>query len=207
MKQQGLFEQSTVDGESLPLPDADVTYYANWLSQEMADELMQKLKGGINWQQESITLYGKRHRVPRLQAWHGDSECLYQYSGLTLEPKPWDTPLTFLKNRCESLIGSRFNSVLLNWYRNGQDSMGLHADDEPELGRQPVIASVTLGAERAFIFKHRTLSQRHTITLHHGSLLIMAGSTQQHYLHGINKTVKPVGDRINLTFRYIHPQD
>ncbi|MCW8109377.1 alpha-ketoglutarate-dependent dioxygenase AlkB [Alteromonas ponticola] len=207
MKQQGLFENSTHKGESLPLPDADVTYYANWLAGSEADLLLRTLRSQIKWQQETISLYGKQHLVPRLQAWHGDPDCIYQYSGLTMQPQPWIAPLLQLKERCEAIAGNAFNSVLLNWYRHGQDSMGLHADDEPELGREPVIASLTLGAERPFIFKHRTLPKRHTLTLHHGSLLLMAGRTQLNYLHGISKTVKAVGDRINLTFRYIYPQE
>ncbi|MCW8090531.1 alpha-ketoglutarate-dependent dioxygenase AlkB family protein [Alteromonas sp. ASW11-130] len=207
MKQPGLFENSTNEGESLPLPDANVTYYANWLAHAEADQLLDVLRKEIAWQQEKVQLYGKQHWVPRLQAWHGDPDCIYRYSGLTLKPEPWVFPLLSLKQRCESVTGSRYNSVLLNWYRHGQDSMGLHADNEPELGNQPVIASVTLGAERPFIFKHRTTSQRHSLTLEHGSLLIMAGRTQQYYLHGISKTAKPVGDRINLTFRYIYPQE
>ncbi len=207
MKQQGLFEHASVQGESLPLPEADVTYYAQWLSHAEATHLLQAFLTEIPWQQEKISLYGKQHLVPRLQSWHGDTNCVYQYSGLKMKPQPWLPSLQKLKERCEAVTGQLFNSVLLNWYRHGQDSMGLHADDEPELGTQPTIASVTLGASRPFVFRHRHTSARHKIELAHGSLLVMAGKTQQRYLHGISKTTKEVGDRINLTFRFIHPKE
>ncbi len=207
MEQQGLFEHASVKGESLPLPEADVTYYAQWLSHAEATHLLKTFLSEIPWQQEMITLYGKQHLVPRLQSWHGDADCVYQYSGLLMKPQPWLPSLKKLKARCETLTGQPFNSVLLNWYRHGQDSMGLHADDEPELGNTPTIASVTLGARRPFIFKHRSTAKRHKLDLEHGSLLVMAGSTQQNYLHGISKTSKEVGDRINLTFRFIHPKE
>ena len=120
-------------------------------------------------------------------------------------PKAWSDELNTLRERCETTAGCGFNSVLANWYRYGQDSMGMHADDEPELGPQPVIASVTLGEERPFIFRNKKTKVSTRIILEHGSLLLMRGDTQRNYLHGINKTTRSIGGRINLTFRYIYP--
>lgn len=191
----------------LPLPEADVRYYPNAVERTQADAFLAALKKELPWRQDTIRLFGKAVRIPRLQSWHGDPNCTYTYSNLTMSPHPWTPSLDALKQRAEARClpdyPVRFNSVLANWYRDGQDSMSLHADDEPELGINPVIASVTLGEARPFVFKHKETKVNYTQVLEHGSILIMAGATQSHYLHGIAKTAKPIDGRINLTFRYL----
>lgn len=208
--QFSLFDSAQPDGAesssqsvTLPLSEADVRYYPNALGKALADEYLNALKTELPWRQDAIRMFGKTINIPRLQSWHGDPECVYTYSNLTLQPLPWSHSLTALKKRCEQLSQSAFNSVLANWYRDGNDSMSFHADDEPELGINPVIASVTLGEARPFVFKHKETKATYTQHLAHGSILIMAGATQSHYLHGIAKTKKPIGGRINLTFRHL----
>ncbi|MEW9798404.1 alpha-ketoglutarate-dependent dioxygenase AlkB family protein [Alteromonas sp. CYL-A6] len=204
--QLSMFDQVADHGlqkTQLPLPDAEVWYYPRWLAAEQATSFKADLIATLPWRQDDITLFGKTMKIPRLQSWHGDPDCVYAYSGMQLTPAAWTASLSALRVRCEEATGRRFNSVLANWYRDGQDSMSLHADDEPELGIRPVIASVTLGEERPFIFRHKKTKARFTLRLAHGSLLVMAGDTQTNYLHGMAKTRKPVADRINLTFRYL----
>lgn len=192
--------------QDLMLPEADVSYYPCWLSAKYASACQQTLQDELPWAQDTIKLFGKAVKIPRLQSWHGDPDCAYTYSGLTMTPQPWTPTLQRIREQCERTLDHRFNSVLANWYRHGADSMSLHADNEPELGPRPVIASVTLGEARPFILKHRETGQRHTQVLEHGSLLVMAGSTQSHYLHGIAKTKKTIQGRINLTFRFLYPR-
>jgi len=193
-----------MDSQLLPLPDADVTFYPAFLSADESAVLLTALQQGIDWKQEAIKLYGKQIALPRLTAWYGDPGATYSYSGLTVHPLPWTETLLTIKARVESVAGVAFNSVLLNRYRDGRDSVSWHADDEPELGPNPVIASVSFGAARAFQFKHKTLpDQRHSLTLTDGSLLLMAGATQHHWLHQIPKVKAALGERINLTFRLI----
>lgn len=189
----------------VPLPDADVLYFPRWLAGEEATHFYHALASSLSWSQDTIKLFGKPVKIPRLQAWYGDMTTEYTYSGLTMVPKIWTDELQTLRERCEKTAGCGFNSVLANWYRHGQDSMGMHADDEPELGPQPVIASLTLGEGRPFIFRHKHTKETTRINLEHGSLLMMRGDTQRNYLHGINKTTRSIGGRINLTFRYIYP--
>ncbi|QJR80363.1 alpha-ketoglutarate-dependent dioxygenase AlkB [Alteromonas pelagimontana] len=191
----------------LPLPDAEVAYYSNWIKASEADQLRQQLEAELPWRQDTIKLFGKAVKIPRLQSWHGEESCVYTYSGLTMRPHPWHPVLLMLKKRCSKVTHTPFNSALANWYRHGQDSMGMHADDEPELGTEPTIASVSLGHARPFIFKHRYSGEKYVKLLEHGSLLIMAGKTQQYYTHGIAKTAKPIDGRINLTFRYINSRE
>lgn len=192
-----------VEAKRLDLPDAQVDYYPQWMKPEQATVLMEKLKTSLNWRQDIITLFGKTMAIPRLQAWYGDSNCFYGYSGMRLSPLAWTKELEFIRQKLQSDSGHAFNCVLANWYRDGNDSMSLHADDEPELGPDPVIASVTFGACRPFVFKHTGTKQRVTQPLEHGSLLIMGKGTQHYYQHGIAKTKKYIGARINLTFRYL----
>lgn len=205
--QLGLFGDAAASERiiKLALPDADVSYQANWLDNRQATAFAARLKTELQWQQDTIKLFGKLVKIPRLQAWYGDPDAQYQYSGLAMTPLPWHPLLSQLKQRLEQHCGCLFNSVLANWYRDGNDSMGMHSDDEPELGATPVIASLTLGQARPFAFVHKTSKVRITHTLEHGSLLVMQGETQRNYRHGINKTSRPVDDRINLTFRYVYP--
>ncbi|EGQ8036612.1 alpha-ketoglutarate-dependent dioxygenase AlkB [Vibrio parahaemolyticus] len=176
-------------------------YQPNFLSQQEADTYFSTLMSTLPWQQERITIFGKSVLQPRLQTWHGDAP--YTYSGLTMAPHPWTSELLSLKARCESLANTPFNSVLANLYRDGQNSMGWHQDNEPELGRNPVIASLNLGDTRRFVLRNLHCKTQIEYELGHGALLIMAGELQHHWRHCVPKTAKPKGERINLTFRHI----
>jgi alkylated DNA repair dioxygenase AlkB len=202
--QQSLFE-SQYDNTpiQLDMPDADLKYYPNFIAASEAAILMQALHQSLDWRQEQITLYGKTFDVPRLQAWYGDDDARYQYSNLSLRPLPWNSVLLALKHKCENASNSHFNSVLANLYRHGQDGMGRHADNEPELGQQPVIASLSFGEERNLDFYHNATKNKVRLPLHNGSLLVMSGDTQKYWQHSVAKTKKTLAQRINLTFRYI----
>jgi alkylated DNA repair dioxygenase AlkB len=199
-----VFVPSGEPGERLPLQDADVRFWPVALPAAEASQLLDRLLAEIDWRQEEVLIFGQRRLVPRLVAWHGDPGASYTYSGTPHQPLPWTPALGLVRERVFALTGCAFNSVLLNLYRDGRDGMGWHADDEPELGRDPVIASVSLGAPRRFCLRHRRRKdQRLDVSLGHGSLLLMAGSTQHHWLHAVPKTAVPVGPRVNLTFRQI----
>ena len=188
----------------LDLPDADVRLWPQALAPGDADQRFSALRSRIDWRQEDILIFGERRLVPRLVAWHGDPGATYVYSGTVHEPVPWTAELQWTRARVEALTGQRYNSVLLNLYRDGRDGMGWHADDEPELGRNPVIASVSLGATRRFCLRHRRRKDlKLDLLLPHGSLLCMGGATQHHWVHALPKTRRPVGERINLTFRLV----
>ncbi|MEE4146749.1 MAG: alpha-ketoglutarate-dependent dioxygenase AlkB [Halieaceae bacterium] len=191
--------------ESLPLPDGELLLYTGLRLGCREDSLLRRLIDDVDWRQEHVTLFGKTHKQPRLVAWYGDREARYRYSGKTYDPHPWDNTLLRLKALAEQASASRFNSVLLNYYRDGRDAMGLHADDEPELGPEPVIASLSLGATRTLYFRHRFRRELATVNvpLPSGSLLVMRGATQRNWKHGIRKLSRPCGPRINLTFRQI----
>jgi alkylated DNA repair dioxygenase AlkB len=188
----------------MDMRDADVTLYPALFSQRESEALMQCLVDDIDWRQESIKLFGRVHRVPRLTAWYGDPGKVYCYSGISATTIPWIPALLTIKERIEEIANARFNSVLLNHYRDGADSMGWHADDEPELGANPIIGSVSLGQSRILQMKHRTdTSQRQAIELNSGSFLLMQGPVQQHWLHQVAKSKRPMHSRINLTYRLI----
>jgi alkylated DNA repair dioxygenase AlkB len=190
--------------ESLELLDGAARHWPAAFAAAEADELFRRLRGSIGWRQEEVVIFGERRRVPRLVAWHGDAGAAYTYSGVLHEPELWTPELGEIRARVEALSGHAFNAVLLNLYRGGADGMGWHADDEPELGRNPVVASVSLGATRRFRMRHRRRKQLTCeIALAHGSLLVMEGATQHHWVHAVPKTARPVGERINLTFRRI----
>lgn len=194
--------------QPLPLPDADVRYAPSWLSREEADVLLARLLEEITWERHRLNMFGREVDSPRLSCWIGDPGATYVYSRSRFEPRPWTDSLLLLRERVERACQARFNSVLANLYRDGQDSMGWHSDDEPELGDQPVIASMSLGAERRFRFRRRAprgtrSAQPVGITLAHGSLLCMAGHTQRHYQHDLPKSAGISEPRINLTFRLI----
>ena len=192
---------------SLALPAAELLLDTGFLPLSAADKLLTELTDAVPWQHQPIRLFGREVLQPRLTAWYGDAGATYRYSGLTLAPLPWTATLQQLRHQVEAATGSRFNSVLLNLYRTGQDSMGYHADDEPELGPEPVIASLTLGATRTFRLKPRPTLQpvptALSLALTSGSLLVMRGATQQNWLHALPKTARPVGPRLNLTFRLV----
>jgi len=175
-----------------------------WLRPEEADALFAQLMIGIPWEIHRIRLFGREIDSPRLSCWMGDPDAVYRYSGTRFTPHPWHPALQALRERLEREFAVAFNSVLANRYRSGRDAMGWHSDDEPELGETPVIASISLGATRRFVLKHRQEPGRKLeLPLPHGSLLLMSGETQRHYRHALPRTAKLTGERINLTFRNI----
>lgn len=189
------------------MADADVRLWRSTPVSASADALFEQLHRETPWQEEDVVLFGKRYRQPRLLAWYGDPGAHYTYSGVAHEPLPWTACLSSLRATVEALTDHTYNSVLLNLYRDHRDSMGMHADDEVELGEAPVIASLSLGEERTFVLRHQYDKAVPTVRvpLPSGSLLLMAGATQRYWKHGINKLRHPCGARINLTFRTILP--
>ena len=186
------------------LPDAQLRYYQNFLSSQVADHYYEALLKNIPWQQDNVKVFGKVFAQPRLTSLHSNTLDTYTYSGLTLKPYPMIPELLELLYQIQRICNHDFNCVLLNLYRDGADSNGWHADNEKELGKQPQIASFSLGASRFFHFKHRRIKEKkYKMELHHGSLLLMEGAMQEHWLHQIPKTKKPMQPRINLTFRKI----
>jgi len=198
--QHQLLESST---PVIDLPDADIRYWPDFLNNADAGRLFDLFVREVDWRQERITLYGKTHDVPRLSCWMADDGLDYGYSNMTMHPVAWSAEVSRLKQKLEKKTMYRFNSVLLNYYRDGQDSNGWHADDEPELGINPVIASLSLGAARDFKLRHKVNKQlKYSIALDNGSLLLMQGQTQACWQHHIPKRANAKG-RINLTFRTI----
>lgn len=191
--------------ERLEIDDAEISFARQIDLGDPADDVLLELIGGTTWRQEAVTIYGKKHMQPRLIAWYGDAGQRYSYSGIVLEPLPWTERLSKLRDMVQDLAHERFNSVLLNYYRDHRDSMGFHSDDERELGPTPIIASVSLGAARTFVLKHKTRPELKPVRLElpSGSLLLMKGLTQKNWKHGIDKQSKPCGPRVNLTFRRI----
>jgi alkylated DNA repair dioxygenase AlkB len=199
-----VFAASGQPGEALPLEDAEIRYWPSAFDPEDAADLFARLRARIDWRQEEVLIFGQRRLVPRLVAWHGDPAATYTYSGTPHVPEPWTAELDRVRDRVHALTGRHFNAVLLNLYRDGRDGMGWHADDEPELGRDPAIASVSLGATRRFCLRHRRRKgSRLDVPLVSGSLLLMSGPTQHHWLHAVPKTTKVSGERVNLTFRQV----
>lgn len=184
----------------------ELTLFDPWLLPDEAARLFDSLRSGVPWRHEKLVLFGREILQPRLTAWYGDPGAGYTYSGLTLSPEPWTAVLSALRARVEEAAAHSFNSVLLNYYRDGNDSVGFHADDEKELGENPVIASVSLGATRLFVLrpvrKHRD-ARAVRIALRGGSLLVMGGATQHAWRHSLPKQPGEVGARINLTFRRV----
>ncbi len=189
--------------ERLPLPDADVRLDPAWLAPGEASGLFDALIDALPWENHVVRLFGREHASPRLSCWIGDPGARYRYSGVWREPRPWTAPLIALRGRLRESLGVDFDSVLANLYRDGRDAMGWHADDERELGPAPVIASVSLGSTRRFVLRHRDGAPRLALDLPAGSLLLMQAATQANYRHALPRTARPVGPRINLTFRRI----
>ena len=188
------------------LQDAEIDYIPQFINEEEAVLLFKELMLNTPWQEDDIRVYGKLYKQPRLTAFFANNQKSYGYSNITMTPHDFTPVLKTLKHKIEAATNTAFTSCLLNLYRDGQDSNGWHADDEKELGINPVIASLSLGAERVFHLKHKTnKALKHKLVLQNGSLLIMKGSTQHHWLHQIPKTKKPIGKRINLTFRFLNP--
>lgn len=180
----------------------DVVYYPSPDLGYEPTALFERLLQTVDWEQRNVRIRGVEYRQPRKVAWYGDHA--YTYSGLRMEPKPWNHLLFTLCDRMSYLTGTPFNGVLLNLYKDGRDSIGMHSDDEPEFGINPTIASLSLGAMRQFDLRPKDRSLRTLrLPLEPGSVLVMAGATQTYWEHGINKTIKHAGPRINLTFRNI----
>jgi alkylated DNA repair dioxygenase AlkB len=208
------------------LPQGELRYAAHFFDKKTSDDMLDYLLKNdttdwkstdwksinpneiawknIDWRLDSIRMFGKLIPQPRFTAWYGDEGKSYQYSGLKMQPKPWNEGLLSLKNTIEPIAGVAFNSVLLNWYRDGQDHMSWHADDERELGKNPTIGSVNFGASRRFLLRRKdNPSEKIEIPLHHGSLLLMCGEMQHFWQHALPKAAKVKDTRVNLTFRVI----
>jgi alkylated DNA repair dioxygenase AlkB len=189
---------------TLDMEDASIQYYPNFFDPKEADKIFTDLMNSTAWQQDNIVVFGKKYAQPRLTALYGNEGKSYTYSNITMHPKVWSAILLEIKKKIETIIDANFSTVLLNLYRDGNDSNGWHADNEKELGENPIIASVSFGAERYFNLKHNTIKdQKHKLILEHGSLLVMQGTTQHFWKHQIAKTTKITTPRINLTFRII----
>jgi len=188
----------------LDLPDSDISYFPHFFSSEKASDYFKVLKSETEWQQDTITLYGQSYLQPRLTALFGNTIKPYSYSGITMFPKPFTPTLLKIKSKIEVVSETKYNVVLLNLYRHGNDSIGWHSDDEKELGKDPNIASVSFGAERMFHLKHNKEKISFKIKLENGSLLLMKGATQHFWKHQIPKSKKINQLRINLTFRRIN---
>ncbi len=187
------------------LPDADITLFENFFSIEESNRLYKSLKENVKWQQDQIKFYGKLLDLPRLTAWYGENDKPYTYSGIPMNPHPWNEDLKFIKERIEKEAEVEFSSCLVNYYRTGKDSVNWHQDNEKELGQNPIIGSVSLGETRPFQLKHldREYLKKANIPLTHGSFLLMKGTTQHYWKHQIPKTTRSINPRINLTFRII----
>jgi alkylated DNA repair dioxygenase AlkB len=189
---------------TLAIPDAEVVFYPGFFPAPEADRLLRELRDTMSWRQDSLRLYGKEIPFPRLTAWYGDGGARYVYSGVENVPLAWTPAILGVKRAVEPPSGVAFNGVLLNRYRTGKDGVSWHADDEPEFGAEPVIASVSFGATRTFQLRHKKRRELKTsVELTHGSLLVMRGGTQANWVHQVPKTARPVGERLNLTFRRI----
>jgi len=185
------------------IDNGEYLFFPDFFSKLESDLYLHKMEENIDWKQESMNMYGKQVNFPRLTAWYGDNDKPYSFSGITLEPKTWNSELMEIKQKIEPLSNVVFNSVLLNRYRSGNDSISWHTDAEKELGLNPVIASVNFGATRKFQLRHIHTKEKLEIELTHGSLLVMKGQLQHYWQHQVPKTSKVVGERINLTFRVI----
>jgi alkylated DNA repair dioxygenase AlkB len=187
------------------MPDADVSYLRDLVPEARREAVLSQLISDVPWRQENIVVWGKTYPQPRLTAWYGDPGCSYTYSGIKLTPIAWSDLLLEIKHLVDDAASVSFNSVLLNYYRDNHDSMGLHSDDEPELGATPIIASVSLGEERTLVMRHRLDKKKEPVRLPlaSGSLLLMKGDTQRYWKHGIEKETRRCGPRVNLTFRQI----
>lgn len=191
--------------ERIALPDGDVRCLDRLDLAQPDEAIVLRLIDEVAWRSEEVVMWGRKMPQPRLIAWYADPGKSYAYSGLRLPPLAWTPLLRDIKTRVEDVTGVVFNSVLLNYYRDHRDSIGFHSDDEPELGDRPIIASLSLGAARSFIFKHKASKRVGPVRLHlaSGSLLLMKGDTQRCWRHGIPKQTQPCGPRVNLTFRQI----
>jgi len=203
MYQLGLFENAENKTNLLSLRNGECIYLPSFFSLTESDYYFQKLKDDIIWKQEFMYMYGRQVMFPRLTAWYGDNDSTYSFSGITLNPHTWTEELIEIKNIIDPIAGTQFNSVLLNRYRDGNDSISWHTDAEKELGINPIIGSVNFGATRKFQLRHIDTKEKIELELTHGSLLIMRGELQHFWQHQVPKTSRKITERINLTFRKI----
>jgi alkylated DNA repair dioxygenase AlkB len=210
MEQRDLFgniipslKRDKINSGLTKIENGEYFFYPNFFSKSESDLFLQKLKDEIEWKQETMNMYGKQVNFPRLTAWYGNKDKPYSFSGITLQPKVWSKELLEIKEKIELISQVQFNSVLLNRYRTGNDSISWHTDAEKELGKNPIIASVNFGATRKFQLRHIETKEKIEIELTHGSLLIMQGELQHYWQHQVPKTSKVINERINLTFRVI----
>lgn len=203
MGQLNLFQESADEISIQKIRNGEYIFIPDFYSISESDNYFTTLLNEINWKQEYMSIYGKTTKFPRLTAWYGDNNKPYSFSGITLNPENWTNPLLQIKKKVEAKSQSNFNSVLLNLYRNENDSISWHTDAEKELGRNPVIASVNFGATRKFQLRHKETRESFDLMLTHGSLLVLQGELQHFWQHQVPKTKQPVKQRINLTFRLI----
>lgn len=204
MSQLDMFgEMPPKNGEPVIIKNGEYIYFPNFLDRDTANDFLEAFKNTIEWKQESMNMYGKQVLFPRLTAWYGDNDKPYSFSGITLNPHPWSNEIRKIKELIEPICEVEFNSVLLNLYRDGNDSISWHTDAEKELGKNPLIASVNFGAERKFQIRHNETNEMHEIILKNGSLLIMKGELQHFWKHQVPKQKGIIKERINLTFRVI----
>lgn len=191
---------------SVGIPDGELLYQPDFYDSEKSAVMLNHLLRGIPWAMHQIRIFGRWVNEPRQTAWYGDSEAVYTYSGVTMKPSPWTAELNRMRRQVEAAAGTKFNSVLLNLYRDGRDSMGWHSDDESELGPNPAVASLSFGSERRFLLRHRARpEEKREFFLTSGSLLVMRGALQHHWVHSVPKSLRVTEPRINLTFRQINP--
>jgi alkylated DNA repair dioxygenase AlkB len=175
---------------------------ADWRS--LGKEQLSRVKfKNIDWQHDKLQMYGKEVYLPRYSAWYGDDDKSYSYSGITLHPKKWNRGLAYIKGKINEVAGVQFNSVLMNWYRDGEDYINWHSDAEKELGLNPVIGSVNFGETRDFVLRKNDRSEKLIIPVKHGTFLLMKGALQHHWEHSVPKRKKLKAGRVNLTFRVI----
>jgi len=192
----------TFPGELLPC-DGSAILTPDFISAETAEELFQSLLAATPWENQSLIMFGKKIDEPRLSTWHAEPHLPYTYSGAHRNPPPWTPELLAIRAMCEEHLHHTFNGVLVNLYRTGTDHLGWHSDDEKVNGPEPIIASISLGAERSFELRHKESGERVSTMLPHGSLLVMSGRSQSHWVHRVPKSTVITEPRINLTFRHL----
>lgn len=202
MAQPALFDERSNRWESIEAPGAELFLRRRLYDEETATRLLHGLIKQVPWREDTIKMFGREHKLPRLQQWFGDPGQVYVWSGIEMQPLPWHPLVQFVRQAVQEATGREFNSVLLNYYRDGNDTVSWHADDEKGLGLQPLIASVSLGAERDFVMRRTAVpSEKLCIPLSSGSLLVMGGDTQANWQHSIPRRKRVNRPRVNLTFR------
>lgn len=202
-QQLDMFEPKRNPREFIKIANGEFVYIPGFFNRQLASRYLAMLQENILWKQEKMNMYGRQVDFPRLTSWYGDTGKPYSFSGIKLTPHPWTAELIEIKQQVDTFCSISFNSVLLNLYRNGNDSISWHSDAEKELGINPIIASVNFGGARIFQMRHNTTHEKISLTLEHGSLLVMKGELQHHWKHQVPKTKIEVAPRINLTFRVI----